>query len=329
MTVRIGVVGAGDFGELHLKILAAHPGVEIAWICVRTAEVAQAMSHQYGGRPTTSYQDILNDRSVHAISILTPEQVHYEQAIAALEHGKDILVEKPVTMEPEKAEAIAKKAVETGQIVLPAHVCRFMPNYAKVREYLNEGEGRRPVSIYARRNIPKCRLDLHNRIHPVLMALSHDIDLILAYVKSLPRRVYAMERKTKPGLHNPDVFWGLVEFADGCIVALETLWVLPTDARYVDATMEIATVDEVIHVGYPSSGIWLDSREGFRYPDPALVDFINGEWTGALKDEINYFIRCVEQQEKPSIVTIDEAAVGIKLAQTLIRSASEKREIRF
>jgi len=327
MTVRIGVVGAGAFGELHLRILADHPEAEIAWICVRTLSRAQEMAQKYGGKPTTSYEDILNDDTVDAVSILTPEKAHYEQIIAALEHRKDILVEKPVTTILEHAEAIAKKTRETDRIVLPAHICRFIPNYAKVRQYLCEGENKQPVSIYARRNIPRERLSLHNRVHPVLVALSHDIDLILAYTKSTPLRVYGMERKTDPNLENPDIFWGMIEFSNGCIAVLETLWVLPTNARYVDASMEIATADEIIHINYPGNGIWIDSQKGFKFPDPGIIDYINGEWIGALSFEINYFINCVKRKEKPSLVTIEEAVMGIKLAQELIQSAGGKGEI--
>lgn len=326
MAVHIGVIGAGDFGELHLKILADHPEVEIAWICVRTSSRAREMAQKYGGKHTVSYEDILKDDSVEAISILTPEQVHYEQVMAALDHGKNVLVEKPITTDPDEAVAIAEKAAQTGLIVLPAHVCRFMPQYAKVRQILSEG-GKQPVSIYARRNIPKNRLALHNRIHPVLMALSHDIDLIISFVDSKPKRVFAMERKTEPGLENPDIFWGLIEFTNGCIAALETLWVLPTDARYVDASMEIATKEEVIHVSYPGSGLWIDHKLGYQFPDPGIVDYINGEWVGALRDEINYFINCVMRREKPTVVTVEEAVMGINLAQSLIQSAGGKGEI--
>ena len=329
MKVRFGVVGAGDFGELHLKILSKHPEAEITWICVRTLSHAKEMAQKYGGKPTNSYKDILEDNTVNAISILTPEQVHFEQAMSALEHNKDVLIEKPIATDPVQAESIAKKASETNRIVFPAHICRFIPIYAKVRQYISEGDTKQIVSIYAKRNIPRNRIILHNRIHPVLMALSHDIDLILTYVRSIPLRIFAMERKTDPHLENPDVFWGMIEFSNGCIAVLETLWVLPTDARYVDASMEIATVNEVIHVNYPGNGIWIDSHEGFKFPDPGIIDYINGEWVGALSHEINYFINCVKNNKKPTIVTIEEAVLGIKLAQALIQSALEKREIIF
>ena len=326
MTVRVGVIGAGDFGELHLKILSAHPEAEIAWICVRTPERAQKMAQQYGGKPTTVLEDVLRDPEVDAVSVLTPEPVHYEQVMASLEHGKHVLIEKPVTTDPREAAELYEQVKRTGLIVMPAHICRFIPAYAKARDYLT---GKTPVSIHARRNVPRERLPLHNRIHPVLMALSHDIDLILAYVQASPRRVYAMERKTEENLQNPDIFWGMIEFDNGCIAALETLWVLPSNARYVDAVMEIATVDEVLHVSYPAGGVWIDGKDGFSFPDPSLIDCINGEWSGALKDEISYFIKCVQSKEQPEVVTMEDAVKGIKLAHALILSAKDRREITF
>lgn len=326
--MRIGVIGAGDFGELHLKILKEHPDAEIAYICVRNLERGRAKTEKYGGVLTNRYEDMLEDDTVEAVSVLTPEQVHFEQVMKALEHGKHVLVEKPVTMNPEEAEILAAKAEKKGLIVMPGHTCRFLASFAKARGYLKELQ-REPVSIHARRNIPRERLALHNRVHPVLMALSHDIDLVLSYVESKPTRVMAMERKTDSSLENPDIFWGLVEFENGCIAALETLWVLPTSARYVDSAMEIATTQEVLHVSYPSAGFWVDDAAGFLFPDPALTDVVNGEQAGALKDEIHYFLKCVRARVTPEVVTLNDAANGLRIAQALIRSAGEKKEIRF
>ncbi|MBE3584419.1 MAG: Gfo/Idh/MocA family oxidoreductase [Limnochordaceae bacterium] len=329
MTLTFGVIGAGDFGERHLQVLAAHPSAEIAWVCDRDAGRAQQMAERYGGRPTTDLAEVLQDPAVQAVSVLTPEHVHCEQVLAALAAGKDVLVEKPVTTSAQEAAALQLKVRETGRIVMPAHISRFIPSYAKAREYLGPQGLGNPVSIHARRNVPRERLALHNRIHPVFMALSHDIDLVLSYVKSEPRRVVAMERKTDPALQNPDIFWGLVEFENGCIAALETLWVLPNSACYVDAAMEIATPGGVVHVRYPSDALWLDLPQGHAFPDPAIFDTVNGEIFGALRDEISYFIRCVERREEPSVVTLQDAVTGLRIAEALVTAARERREVRL
>jgi len=328
MTLNFGVIGAGDFGVLHLDIMKDMPDVNIKWICVRNLNNYRHMESEYGAKLTDNLDDVLKDESVNAVSILTPEPLHYEQVLKSLEHGKDILVEKPVTTDPIEAAELAAKVKETGRIVLPGHISRFNPSYAKVRSYLEE-TGQEPVSIHARRNIPRERLALHNRIHPVYMALSHDIDLVLSYVNSTPVRVFGMERKTDPSLENPDIFWGLVEFENGCIVALENLWVLPTSSRYVDAVMEVAMVNEVVHVKYPGDSVWIDRKDGYIFPDPSLNEKINGEWSGALKNQIEYFVKCVVNKRKPTVVTMDDALRGITIAQALIKSAAEKRPIHF
>lgn len=326
--MRIGVVGAGDFGKLHLQILSDIPDVEIAYICVRNTERVKGLAESCGARLTSRYKDIIDDKTVDAVSVLTPEQVHFEQVMAALNHGKHVLVEKPITTDLLEAKTLAKKARHTGLVLMPGHTCRFLPAFAKARQYLRD-LGQEIVSIYAKRNIPRERLVLHNRIHPVLMALSHDIDQIVSFMPVLPRRVYAMERKTDKSLENPDVFWGLIEYENGCIAALETLWLLPTSARYVDSYMEIATSEKVLHASYPGDGFWVDSKEGHIYPDTAVNDVFWGQHTGALKDEICYFLRCVKENRAPDFVTAEEAVLGIEIGQALMRSASERREILF
>lgn len=326
--MRIAVVGAGDFGVLHLKVYDELTDVQIVWICVRHPEKIMDLVEKYHCKVTTRYADILEDDTVDAISILTPEAVHFEQAMQALEHGKHVLVEKPVSFYDDEAKKLAQKAKETGLIAMPGHTCRFIAGFARARAYLEENS-LTPISIHAKRNIPRERLPMHNRTHPVMMALSHDIDLILSYVKSKPKRIIGMERKTEPTLQNPDIFWGMIQFEDGCIAALETLWVLPNSGRYVESAMEIAGINEVIHVNYPSDAIWIDSACGRLYPDPAFFEYVNGEWTGALKSELAYFVRCVNEDKAPTIVSMEEAATGIRIARLLIRSAAEGRELSY
>ena len=326
--MRIAAIGAGDFGALHLEVYNELPQVDIAWICERHPERIAHYAEKYQCRITANIDDVLNDPTVDAVSILTPEHAHFEQAMAALQHGKHVLIEKPVSTEAAQVEVIAKQADEKGLIAMPGHTCRFIGSFARARAYI-EDQQITPVSIFARRNIPRERLPLHNRTHPVLMALSHDIDLILSYVKSKPRRILGMERKTDPSLQNPDIFWGMIQFEDGCIVALETLWVLPTSGKYVESAMEIAGIDQVLHINYPSDGIWINTSHGLEFPDPAFFEKVNGEWTGALKSELSYFVRCVEERRKPEVVTMKEAATGLRIAQLLIQSAAEGREMTF
>lgn len=326
--MRIAVIGAGDFGALHLKVYQELPDVEVAWICVRHPEKVAALAQACNCRVTTRYEDILEDGTVDAVSVLTPEHVHFEQAMAALEHGKHVLIEKPVSTDAKEVALLARKAKEKGLVAMPGHTCRFIAGFARARAYLSQKQII-PVSIHAKRNIPRERLALHNRTHPVLMALSHDIDLILSYVHVRPQRIFGMQRKTDPSLQNPDIFWGMIQFEDGCIAALETLWVLPTSGRYVESAMEIAGVDEVVHVNYPSDAIWIETAHGRDYPDPAFFEYVNGEWIGALKSELAYFVRCVREGRTPEVVTLEEAAVGVRIAQLLIQSANEGREIAF
>ncbi|HHU02502.1 MAG TPA: Gfo/Idh/MocA family oxidoreductase [Christensenellaceae bacterium] len=326
--MKIGVIGAGDFGVLHLEVYNQIKNVEIAWICVRNPEKICGYADKYNCQITNNYNDLLKDPTVEAIGVLTPESVHFEHTIAALEHGKHVLVEKPVSTNVKQVEMIAQKARETGLIVMPGHTCRFINSFARARSYINDNQ-LKPVSYFARRNIPRERLALHNRTHPVFMALSHDIDLIISYSSCKPKQIFGMQNKTDPELINPDVFWGMIQFEDNSIATLETLWVLPTSGKYVESYMEIATTEEIVHINYPSDSIWIDKAKGRYYPDPSFFERINDEWVGALRNELNYFIRCVESKTMPNIVTIDEAIVGIRIAQLLIRSAEEKRPLLY
>jgi predicted dehydrogenase len=105
--VRIGVIGLGIMGEQYTRIYSAHPLAEVVAVCNRSQPRLDEIADKYGIRARyTDYQDLLNDQSIDAVCIATPDYAHYEPVKAALAAGKHILCEKPFTTELAEADEL-------------------------------------------------------------------------------------------------------------------------------------------------------------------------------------------------------------------------------
>jgi predicted dehydrogenase len=323
VSVRVALLGAGEWGQLQASMLADLPDCDLAVVCDPDLSRAQQVADPLGAASTGDVAAVLGDASVDAVVIASPEDAHASQAESALRSGKHALVEKPVALTPGDARHLAGIARETGKILMPGHILRFVPAYAAVREHLSTRP--RVHSVFARRNVPATRFSAHQRTHTALMSLAHDLDLILWYLDGQePERVYAVERRTVPGAGNPDVFWGIVEFSGGTVACVESLWTIPPGgSRYVDVELELSTDEGFITVRNPDDAVTLVRDDKPHHPAVALDLQAAGHRFGALREELLHFVALVLGEAKHPLVKIDDAARVIALAEMLVRSAQD------
>ena len=321
MSTRIALLGAGEWGRLHAKVLAQLPGVELAIVCDPDLPRARQVAEALGAASSDDTASVLKDRSFDAVVISSPEEVHASQAETALRSGKHVLVEKPVALTLGDARHLASVASEAGKILMPGHILRFVPAYASVREELSDRT--RIHSVFARRNVPAARFSGHQRTHTALMSLAHDLDLILWYLDGqLPERLYAVERRTLPGAGNPDVFWGIIEFSGGTVACVESLWTIPRGgSRYVDVELELSTGKGFIAIRNPDDAVTFIRDDKTVHPAVTLDLQVGSHRFGALREELLHFVALAQGETSCPLVTIDDAVRVIELAEMLIRSA--------
>ena len=137
---RIGIIGAGDYGEQHAKALAELSDAQLVAASRTNASALNDFTSRYGGIAYTDYQDLLNDNAVDIVVIATPHHLHTDIAIAAAQAGKHILLEKPIAPTREECEAIIH-AVEVAQVkFMVGHVNHFVPAYQVAKQMLESGE---------------------------------------------------------------------------------------------------------------------------------------------------------------------------------------------
>lgn len=328
LTLRIAVLGVGEFGRLHAEAVSRLGRGQLVAVCDANPSRAQAVARATGARWVfTDPFELWHSSDIDAVIIATPEACHYEQIRSALRAGKHVLAEKPIALRASEAWELYGLAQQAQRVLMPGHTLRFAPEYNELRRMLGKPHSGRVRSVFARRNVPRTRFALHQRTHAVLMALSHDIDLALWYLRSAPVRSYGVQRRTDGEFGNPDVFFGIVEFSDGAVFALESVWLVPEGAGcYIDSELEVITDQTMYRVRIPNDGFTAITSERTQYPDIFLLTDVAGHLEGALARELEHFIACATGEISP-VVTAADAARALEVAESLIRSAEEGRPV--
>lgn len=135
---QIGIIGAGAIGQKHAEAAQA-AGAAVRWIADTNLEKAAELTEKFGGTPCESPTTLLEDAATDAIVVGVPNQFHHPLAIAAIEAGKDLLLEKPMAMSAEQCREINAIAARTGQIVQIGFVHRYTAVGRLAKQVVDEG----------------------------------------------------------------------------------------------------------------------------------------------------------------------------------------------
>ncbi|MCL2562460.1 MAG: Gfo/Idh/MocA family oxidoreductase [Oscillospiraceae bacterium] len=149
--LNVGVIGAGFMGKAHVvgysnmpKLFWPAPAIPVMkTVCDIVPEIAAEAKDRFSfEKSCTDWRDIVNDPEIDVVSICTPNNVHAEMSIAALEAGKHVLCEKPLAstlQEAEAMEAATKKAAEKGVIHMTAYQYRRIPAVCLAKKFIDDG----------------------------------------------------------------------------------------------------------------------------------------------------------------------------------------------
>ena len=124
--IKIALIGAGYIAEYHVRALQKIDAIEIAAIVARTEKSAQAFAKKYKiENAFTRIEPILQDHSIEAVILSTPNSLHAPHAIEFLKNGKDVFIEKPLATTAGEVEEIRKASESTKKLVMVGHMWRF------------------------------------------------------------------------------------------------------------------------------------------------------------------------------------------------------------
>jgi len=153
--LRIGVIGLGWFGEIHCETIAGIPNLELAALCTRRPERLAEQAKKFGVKKTyTDYRDMLADKDIDAVSIVTMWDQHTDPTTDALAAGKHVFLEKPMASTVADCKKIIAASKKAKGILQIGHICRFNPRYRMAKQAIDEGRIGKIVALSSRRNIP-------------------------------------------------------------------------------------------------------------------------------------------------------------------------------
>lgn len=137
--LRWGILATGGIAHAFTSDLRT-AGLDVAAVGSRSAASANAFARQFEiPRAHASYQELAEDPDVDIIYVATPHPAHLENAALAIEHGKHVLIEKPVTLDADQARAIGDLAAARGVLAMEAMWTRYLPHMVRIRELLADG----------------------------------------------------------------------------------------------------------------------------------------------------------------------------------------------
>ena len=329
--VKWAVIGLGWFGEKHCEALAGLPNAELYALCTRTKSRLDEVAARFGVKHIyTDYYELVANPEVEAVSITTMWDQHTAPALASIQAGKHVFLEKPMASTVEDCAAIVHTARASDKFLMVGHICRFNPRYAAAKREIELGTIGRIVSIYARRNIPAAvGAQVLPKIGPIMGDGVHDTDLMLWYTGASIESAYAQSLNVR-GLRYPDLGWTMYRFDSGAIGVCENIWFLPDKTAFqIDERMEIIGTEGSIHIQETHPNFSVVSKDGWRSPDTTYWPELHGLRAGALKTELDYFLTCVLENKRPTVISPEESLRAVEACLAAEESAATDRVVRL
>ena len=330
--IRCAVIGLGWFGEHHVDTLKELPLAEVTAVCTRTQSRLDEIAGKYSIKKRyTDYHELLEDKDIDMVSIVTHVKDHFQIAIDSIRAGKHVFLEKPMADNVEECDIILEELKTSNKAFMVGHVCRFDAAYALAKEQIKEGSIGKIISMHAKRNLAKWITETHlDKISALFGDGIHDLDLMLWYTESKPKSVYAQTMNTRKHLKYDDIGWALFRFENESFAVIENIWSLPDNVPYaINAEMEIVGTEGMIKIDNSGANFMVITKSGTSFPPSTYWPKVHDLRRGFLKEEFDYFLKCVAKDKDIKVITPKESRDVVAAIKAAERSAIENKIIEF
>lgn len=308
---QVAVIGAGYWGVNHVRNF--HELGALGMVCDNSRPSLAKIGEQYPSiRIEEDLSRALGDTGIRGVVIATPAESHYRLARAALEAGKDVLVEKPLTLDVAEGERLVALAREQNAILMVGHLLEYHPAVLKLRELIASGELGELRYIYSNRlNLGKVR-----REENILWSFApHDIAIILRLVGQEPSRIAATGGTyLQPRI--ADVTVTNMEFPTGVRAHIFVSWLHPYKEQrlVVVGSKRMAVFDDVRKDGklvvYDQGVEIVNGELVMRKNEGVALPLESAE---PLRRQCQQFLNCIETREHP----LTDGASGLRVLRVL------------
>jgi predicted dehydrogenase len=333
--VRVGVIGTGRMGALHVTTYQRMENVRLVAVAdPAPAARTRALRGATGVHSYDDWRELLEREasSLDAVSVACPSSLHAEVALAALEHGLHVLVEKPIATTLPDALRMRAAARDAGRKLMVGHVERFNPAVTKLRELVRAGRLGDIFRIQATRVGPSPFGAPDTGV--VLDLASHDLDVMQHVLGQDITQVIATGGSFQHGAHE-DLVTCLLRFADGALGLLDANWVNPEKQREVVLLGSAGS----LRANYITQDVWFVESSSGKTPGWEELAFIRGEGEGAatrfglhkvepIRAELDAFVDCIVNDTAEPIGAHDGAR-ALAAALAIRESLRSGRAVRL
>jgi predicted dehydrogenase len=314
--IKIGVLGAGHLGKIHIKLLKEIPEFDLIGFYDPDSGKAAKIAEEFGIKQFDSIDALIENSE--AVDIVTPTLSHFDCAQKALRQCKHIFVEKPLVNSVDEGKKLLKLVEEANVKAQVGHVERFNPAFLEASKY-----GLKPIFIEAH------RLSQFNPrgtdVSVVMDLMIHDIDIILSMVKSEVKHLHASGVAIISD--RPDIVNARIEFNNGTVANL-TASRISQKNKYItidfaDKKVDVFSIDKPEMVADNALAMMIDPGNGkekkaITYERPEVTD------VNAIKMELEEFASSIINNTATA-VSVEEGYASLKLAHQI----HEKIEAQF
>jgi predicted dehydrogenase len=324
--IRLGVVGYGYWGPNIVRNFAEVPGCQVVAVCdMRPERLAAVRSRFPAVKTFADPNELVSDRRIDAVAIVTPVSTHYDLAMQALKAGKHVLVEKPLASTSEEAARLVDEAERRGVVLSVDHTFVYTGAVRKIRELVASEVG----DIYYYDSV-RVNLGLIQHDVSVLWDLAvHDLAIMDHVLPLQPCAVSATGMSHLTG--KPENIAFLTLFFDNHLIAhLHVNWLAPVKVRrtLIGGSRKMIVYDDLEpseKVKVYDKGVTINGQAGNGEVTPnqryrMLVDYRSGDMlapqldiTEALTTEARHFISCVEGGRP----TLTDGHAGLRVVRIL------------
>ncbi|AYN67900.1 gfo/Idh/MocA family oxidoreductase [Euzebyella marina] len=317
--LKVGVLGAGHLGKIHLRLLNQSEKYQLIGFYDADSINGKKVADEFGYQYFENINTLID--SVDVVDIVTPTLSHFDCAKKAIEKGRHVFIEKPITntlKEALKIQELAKQYQVKGQV---GHVERFNPAFSAVKEQIKN-----PMFIETHR---LAEFNPRGTDVPVVLDLMiHDIDAILSVVDSEVKQINASGVSVIS--RSPDIANARIEFKNGCVANLTASRISLKNMRksrffqkdayisvdFLEKKVEVVKMKDAPEVAGDFDMI-LQNAEGEKkqiyFENPDI------EQNNAILDELETFADAISENQEP-VVTLQHGTQALKVALEIINS---------
>ena len=314
---KIGVVGAGHLGKIHIKILKNAEFADLVGFYDINPEIRRQISDEYNVKAFESYSDLINASDV--IDIVTPTLSHYKCAKIALQAEKHIFIEKPVTHTLDEVKKLIKLTNKSGLKAQVGHVERFNPAFVEARKQIQKP---RFIEVHRLAQFNTRGTD----VSVILDLMIHDLDIILHLVNQPIKSINASGVSIMS--NTPDIANARIEFINGCVANITASRMSLKNIR----KSRFFQKDAYVSVDFLNKQYEFISLEEIEEHDPLIpiIDLgVKGKKKVIVQSDKRNEINPIEEELKSFIKSIEtniNPIVDLKAAQAALQLAIDIAE---